>query len=610
MTAIGSTFDTQEPFLRELLDRVHKGQVQLPDFQRGWVWDDDRIRALIASISLSYPIGAVMFTETGGEGARFSPRLVEGVKEAWANAGHAPPKASPEQLILDGQQRITSLYQALRSSAPVLTRTEKREELRRYYYFDMEKCLNPDVDRVEAVVGVPEDRVVRSDFNRKTELDLSDATKEYGSHHFPLSLIFDDAAVITWQMGYQEHHGYAKERMRFLNSFLTEVRQRFLQYKVPVIELLKDTPKEAVCQVFENVNTGGVALTVFELLTATFAADNYRLRVDWEGRSKKLGAFEVLQGVSETDFIQAVTLLSTYRRHQKGQGAVGGKRKDMLRLTLQEYQACADDVLKGFEEAARLLLREKVFTARNLPYQSQLIPLAAIFAILGPEAERDEVKRKLARWYWCGVFGELYGGATDARFALDVQQVPTWALGGPEPRTLEDASFSPTRLLTLQTRQSAAYKGFMARLMTMGSEDLRTGDPIELTTYMDDSVDIHHLFPQAYCEDMKYPKKFWNSIVNKAPLTAKTNRSIGRKAPSIYLASFESTLGAERLEQILRSHAIDAATMRSDAFPAFILARAASLLDLVERATGKTVTGRDSEEVVTAFGGALVKRAA
>src|SRR5436305_13056878 len=111
MSSGASTFKTHEPALHELLDGIHRGDVQLPDFQRGWVWDDDRIRALIASVSLSYPIGAVMLMETAGDGVRFKPRPVEG----------APPSngVKPEKLILDGQQRLTSLYTSLRSGRPV-----------------------------------------------------------------------------------------------------------------------------------------------------------------------------------------------------------------------------------------------------------------------------------------------------------------------------------------------------------------------------------------------------------------------------------------------------------------------------------------------------------
>ncbi len=164
-----STFETNEPTLEELLDDIHKGRIQLPDFQRGWVWDDNHIRDLIASVSLSYPIGAVMFLETGGEGANFKPRLIEGV----VIQGSPMPKL----LVLDGQQRLTSLYQSLRSGRVVKTRTEKGQEIDRVYYLDMAQCLDPDAERLDAVVSIPADRIVRSDFGRKIELDLSTPEK-------------------------------------------------------------------------------------------------------------------------------------------------------------------------------------------------------------------------------------------------------------------------------------------------------------------------------------------------------------------------------------------------------------------------------------------------
>jgi hypothetical protein len=211
---------------------------------------------------------------------------------------------------------MTSLYLALRSHRPVPTWTDKKKRIDRHYYLDMVACLDPEVDRTDAVVSVPADRVVRTNIKR----DLSTRELEFAQHMFPLDLIFDDVESGEWFMGYQEHHQYAQERSRFLNRFQQEIRQRFLRYKIPVIELLRGTPKEAVCQVFENVNTGGVALTVFELVTATFAADGFRLRPDWEARHKRLAKHDVLRKVSDTDFVQAVTLLSTYRRHQRQEG--------------------------------------------------------------------------------------------------------------------------------------------------------------------------------------------------------------------------------------------------------------------------------------------------
>jgi uncharacterized protein with ParB-like and HNH nuclease domain len=139
-------FKTAEPGLKDVLDAIAKGETQLPDFQRGWVWDDTHIKSLIASISLSYPIGAVMFLEAGG--VPFKPRLFEGVS--------LPTAPVPKMLVLDGQQRLTSMYLALRSGKPVKTRTEKGAEVHRVYFLDMAKCLDPAEDREDAVISVPD----------------------------------------------------------------------------------------------------------------------------------------------------------------------------------------------------------------------------------------------------------------------------------------------------------------------------------------------------------------------------------------------------------------------------------------------------------------------
>lgn len=96
-------FDSTKTPLDDLLKQARDGKIQLPDFQRGWVWDDEGLRGLLASISRSFPVGALMTLQSGGE-VRFKPRLIEGAPAENASV-------EPEALLLDGQQRITSLYQ-------------------------------------------------------------------------------------------------------------------------------------------------------------------------------------------------------------------------------------------------------------------------------------------------------------------------------------------------------------------------------------------------------------------------------------------------------------------------------------------------------------------
>jgi hypothetical protein len=175
------------------------------------------------------------------------------------------------------------------------------------------------------------------------------------------------------------------------------------------------------------------------------------------------------------------------------------------------------------------------------------------------------------------------------------------------PRTVVDSSFSPIRLLTLQTRNSAAYKGLIVRLIQIGSCDFLNGDPIELTSYFDEAVDIHHIFPKAWCEKNGIPRTRWNSVVNKTALTSRTNRTIGGHAPSVYLKGLVTNQGvtSERLDEILKTHEIDSVLIWADDFNSFFRTRASALLNLIEIATGKPISGRESQEVLDAFGGPL-----
>lgn len=115
-----------------VLGRIREGKIQLPDFQRGWVWDDNRIRAIISSVSKSYPIGAIMTMEVG-DNIRFLPRPFEGVE--------LPSNVVPQTLVLDGQQRLTALYLSLMNDKPVSTTTDKKKEIKRFYYLISKNAL-------------------------------------------------------------------------------------------------------------------------------------------------------------------------------------------------------------------------------------------------------------------------------------------------------------------------------------------------------------------------------------------------------------------------------------------------------------------------------------
>lgn len=605
----GTKFKTNPVLLKELLQRCGDGRLQLPEFQRSWVWDDERIRSLIASISRSFPVGALMTLGTGGD-LKLKARPIEGVTI----------DAEPEALLLDGQQRMTSLFQAMMRDKVVDTITAKKKKVKRWYYIDMRKALGDPALRDEAILGVPEDRVVRRNFGREVELDISSPDKEYEKMMFPLTRVFDPK---NWRKSFK-HYWRDKgvdHKEDFFDEFEEEILESFDHYQVPVIALEKETSKEAVCVVFEKVNTGGKPLDAFELVTAAYAIDGFDLREDWHGRYARLKESSrlpnqsggILEKVGSTDYLQAISLLHTKaRRQEKAEAegtrehelpAISATKQSLLNLPLTAYETYTGAVEEGFKKAARFLHMQRIYRVFDLPYQSQLVPLAAILVEIGDQWEHETVRRKIAQWYWNGVLGELYGSATESRFARDIADVTSWLDGGDAPTTVKEATFRADRLHTMRSRLSAAYKGVNALLMQRGAQDFVSGQNFDHTVFFDENVDIHHIFPRAWCEKNGIEPERYDSIINKTPLSARTNRILGGAAPSHYLGRLEKgaegapPIAPERLDGFLESHLIDPALLRADDFDRFFAARREALLGLIENATGqRAYRGPETDE--------------
>lgn len=597
-----NTFDSTKSSLDELLKEIRRGDIQLPDFQRGWVWDDDHIRDLLVSIARSFPIGAVMLLETGGE-VQFQTRPVEGVES------DIPLGKTPEKLILDGQQRLTTLTQALGPRNPVQTRTSKGKKIQRYYYFDIRKALDNPLALDEAIVAVDENRQLRSNFGRDLDLDLSSRVLECEQLHFPCSQIMSSD---EWEETLQEiNPGNFSTYMAFRKLVLSPFRT----YQLPIIELKKETSKEAVCLVFEKVNTGGVALSVFELITASFAAEGYNLRDDWFGsqirdkssRKARIERDPLLRGTEATEFLQAISLLSTYElrlsdfasgKTGKQVRPVSAKRANVLQLSLKDWEQWADRLESGFQLAGRFLRKECFYDRRELPYSTQLVPLAAVLTQLGERWLEPRIYDKLSRWFWSGVLGELYGGAVETRIANDFEELLHWFEDDDVvPRTVRDASFHPDRLYSLRSRLSAAYKGINVLVLREGAQDWFWKAGIQELDAAEVALDIHHIFPRAWCDKQGISREEYDTILNKTPVSYKANRKMSGDAPSVYLPRIQNEtqvgLGDTEMDSLLESHALSPELLRADDFEGFLEDRQRRLVALIESAMGKKVQAED-----------------
>ncbi|MEU1337692.1 DUF262 domain-containing protein [Streptomyces sp. NPDC005827] len=584
--------------LRTLLGDVASGRLQLPDFQRDWVWDDDRIRAIIATVTLDYPLGVTMTLETGGA-SRFRTRTLTGAESA---AGR-----EPGLLLLDGQQRLTSLFQALYvEDAPVKTVDTRGKPVRRWYYVDIAKATGSPSDRDESIVSVPEDRILRTDFGRKVVHDLSDTSGECGAGLFPLRIVFDTQRVNAWRRAFER----ADEARNFdlWATFEDQVLHPVRSFQVPMINLSSSTPMDAVCAVFERVNTGGVPLNVFELLTASYAGDlaytsrtgdYYDLLSTWHSIKEHLEErFEVFghldDGLSNSDFLQAVALVRTWNRKQQDPTVgVSCKRRDLLELPLDDFEELSPRLREAFEWIGMFLLTQCIVRAEDLPYRTQVVPLAAVRAILGDELDHPEARQKITQWYWCGVLGEMYGGSTETRFTRDVEQLIAWIRDdGEVPDTIADAYFFPERLRTLKTRNSAAYKGIFALLIRQGAVDWHyTDGPMAPGRLVEYGVDVRQIFPKNWVRrnlDERYPA---GSVINKTPLSLRAAQALSG-APAAYLDPLAAAadMRPEWFDDVISTHLIDAKALRTNDYVAFFEARATALEDLVYQAMGKRTT--------------------
>ncbi|MEV8177933.1 DUF262 domain-containing protein [Cellulosimicrobium funkei] len=605
-------FQTPQLKLADLLQSVKSGKTQLPDFQRGYKWEDQRIRQLLVTVLRGHPMGALMQLDTNAESVRFKPQPLARVAADAEAEGRT--LVAPERLLLDGQQRMTSLYQALMGSGVVETTDARKERLTRRYFLDVERALGDPADQDAAVLSLPGDGVLRENIgHREVVLDVSTREQQVLHGLLPFTAIFDGTAT-SWLIAYTQVGYDAQARLDVFERFNETVINGIKDYAVPAIVLDDQTTKEAVATVFEKVNSGGLPLNNFELLTAIFAGDpdyyaahgdDFRLRDDWEAIGAAFDPYPVLDDVKSTDFLQAVLLLATIERKQHDvatgkpkPAAVSARGEDVLKLTLAEYLRWAPRVREGMIWAAGFYTRQHIHTSAFLPYRTQTVPLAVLRVLLGEQIDAHAVLARIRQWYWCGVFGELYGSTTETRFARDVEQVPAWALAAksgadvPAPVTVQDSHFVESRLLSMRTRNSAAYKGLYALLMTQHCIDWRVDQAIDQASYLDLQIDVHHIFPKAWCERNGIDPDLRESIVNKTPLAKKTNIFLRGDSPAVYLPRLEkdTTLPPEHLDRLLRTHLVDPALLRAADFGAFFDARREALVGLIEQATGKRVT--------------------
>ncbi len=547
-------FETHPKPLKLLLTQIHNGELALPDFQRDFVWEPGAVEELIESIMRAYPAGSLLFLKHSGEG--FQVREFEG-------APKLKSAMSTSYLVLDGQQRLTSLFQAFFG---------KGEHV---FYLDIRELS--ETEDIEAAVW-------HESRKRAERMDLMDIQTQAERLFCPLSVVMTDG-FDSWIDEIMDHRVEKGDEAKELRATLRQVNKDWiapiLEYQFPVVTLSSETPIDAVCKMFETLNRRGVKLTVFELLMARSFMNKVSLRQLWDEAQEKYPVFEEFN-IDPYYVLQTVSLL-------EGRTL---KRKEILDIRPNTIMSHWEKATSSLAEVITFLRRNAgVLSPSILPYNTMLIPLAAAWAktsdIKGPaEASRRD---KFKTWFWASVFSQAYEKAPASRAVADFKDLVRWIAGEDRlPFGVRTLYFNPEMFTDITPKQRALYRGTIALVCSNGVLDFHKAEPLTFDYLQANKVDDHHVFPQGYLK-VRGEDEWMNCVLNRTLIDKKTNIRISNKAPSRYLAEIETEVGKEKMEKILSSHILPSSELRGDDFESFMIERAKMLFERLKAQVGRDI---------------------
>jgi hypothetical protein len=481
---------------------------------------------LLTSLIQDYPAGSLLFLRADGT-SDLAWRGAEGVTETG--------EVVPDYLVLDGQQRLTSLSLALNGRGDHV------------FLMDLRVVEEDDFDN-----GVYPLR--RREAEKK---GLFDRGTQFECHSYPLWAAIGTKADDWWFQDYAQYHAERGGDLDELRERAKALQQRFVKplkdYRFPVVELPSDTSLEAVCQIFETLNKTGMKLTVFDLLTAKFWPQGIKLR---ELLQTARDDFPLLGKeefeVEATFLLQAIALLRS--------GVC--KRGDLLQLSHEGFEEDWWNVCRGASAALSMLKGEcGVLTRQWLAYGAlfpSLFALATkVLEIPGPEEGAGW--EKLRRWFWCSCFGGRYDGPPNTLNAADLRQVGAWLVDDEQvPEAVSGFSLESVDLRRAGQQRNAIYRSVICLAIVNGARDFFTGHRLTADALKDPArrIEDHHLFPSGWLKKNDPPRPAENTILNRALVDYQTNRRISGKAPSAYLREIQAGLPDGKLQEVLASHLI------------------------------------------------------
>jgi len=493
----------------DLISEIQKGQIKVPKFQRNFVWSLDKTAKLLDSILKGYPIGTFILWET-------NERLND-IK----NIGNLELPAIPDdikvQYVLDGQQRITSLYAAFLGA-----KIQKEGEKKITDYSEIYVDLDGDVE------------------NNDDQIVISEKPEEGAFITLHEILNFNDNLL-------EIKEKYTDEQFKRIHQY----SQTFSTYDFSTIVLRKEDIDSAI-EVFTRINTGGQTLTLFEIMSAKTYDEEQDF--DMEDRFQKL--LKELEErkydtISSSVILSVISLILSKNKECK--------RKVILQLDKQAIIDIWDDVISALKESVdyfRSVYRIPV--SAILPYDSLLVPFAYFFYFQKEKPKGEQIKF-LEEFFWRMSLSFRYSSSTESKLAQDIKRIDEILKGNrPNYEDVKVYLSSPKDLIDTGFSAGSSYcKAILCLLAYHEPKDFQDNGKVILDNSwlkVANSKNFHHFFPKAYLRKNNIGNE--NSLVNITLVSADLNkRKIKAKAPSIYIQDFLDE--NEELPTSIKSHLID-----------------------------------------------------
>jgi len=506
--------------IRTAIEKILSGSIRIPAFQRGFVWTTDNISFLMDSIYRDYPIGNILLWRTKD--------TLEKERDLGPFSLPKPEKDFPIDYVLDGQQRLTSIFSVFQTTLVAKSSTEAFD-----IFFDLEA---PDGALEDQFVSIPEPG---SDSGR----------------YFPLRAIFDTARFFE----------LANELSNQNKAKVIELQRRFQEFQLN-LDVIEFENKDEIAIIFERVNRAGIRLDAFQLLSAWTWSSEFDLNESISDLSSELEPFGFSDLSSDPNL-----MMKCFAAIVKGDAQL----KDVISLHGPTVRDRFDEIKRGILGAIDFIKKQLLIESLSLmPYPSMLVPLAAFFAtpIASGIHPTDKQRDLIVKWYWRSCLSRRYSSGVGRAHAADIALLNA-IKSGVEVDVLKavrpiDAQFFVENRFAVGNVNSKILINVLSQAAPVS---LLSGAKIDLAKVLQkaNKNEFHHIFPRAHLKREGLENDKINAIANICFLSKSDNNRIKDKEPSVYV----SMITADKKDYILESNLIPA-SFSALSYDSFLTARA------------------------------------